>query len=234
MKFDTQAFLTSFMGAVENIPIVIFLMIVSLFLGLILGFVIALIRFFNVPFFARLFQYMISFLRGIPLVLYLLISYGFMQDVIYPLANANNWIWIINGDTAVYTAVIGYTIYSMVSSSEVIRGALNSIDASQFEAAYACGLSVRKTLERIIIPQLSVVAIPMIGNSAVSLLKATSVASIIGVTDIVVGSQIRAAVNYAYIEAYLASGVLYWILAIIMNFITSRLIIVSRRRFGVV
>jgi L-cystine transport system permease protein len=182
----------------------------AMLIGTFFGGVIALVRIFHIRFWARIFTWFILFFRGIPVVLILLITqFAFLQNIdiladkfsFLPHAKDVNTIWI---------AVVALSLSATVSLSESMRGALLSVPQSQYEAGYSVGMTRFQLLRRIIIPQMLPVAMPMLCNGFIRLLKNTSIASMLPVVELLGGAVIAATSNYLFLEAYLAAGLVYW------------------------
>ena len=121
------------------------------------------------------------------------------------------------------TAVGTLTLYSSAFLCEIVRGALNSVDMRQMEAAHALGMTKRQAYFRIISPQAIIVALPNYFNFFLALLKGTSVVFTISVVDIMAAAKLQAEYGYRYIEAYTLVGFFYIILSIGFSQIFTRI-----------
>jgi polar amino acid transport system permease protein len=110
---------------------------------------------------------------------------------------------------------------------EIIRAGLLSVDPGQELAARALGLTRRQILRRVIIPQAIRIVIPPTGNEFITLLKLTSLASVISLQELLTASENLAAVKFQFIEAYSAALVYYLVIVSILMALQSRL----ERRF---
>ena len=111
-------------------------------------------------------------------------------------------------------AVVGLSINATVYLSEVLRTALQSVNSGQYEAAYSVGMTSGQMLKRIVMPQALPVAIPLIGNSFIGLIKGSAIASLISVVEIINATLYEASGNYKFLEAYVAAAIVYWALCI--------------------
>jgi L-cystine transport system permease protein len=110
-------------------------------------------------------------------------------------------------------AVIALSIPATLYLSEIFRGSLESIDKSQFDAASSVGHTGVHTFFRIIVPQMIPVSLPMMGNVTVGMLKGVAIVSMVGgVGDMLSAAKDAAAINYRYLEAYVAAAIIYWAL----------------------
>lgn len=116
-------------------------------------------------------------------------------------------------------ALIVLTLYSSAYITEIIRGALNSVDMKQMEATHSIGMTKKDSYLRIILPQAVIVALPNYFNFALSTLKNTSVVFAISVMDMMATAKLAAEDGYRFIEAYVLVGALY----VIIGFITEKI-----------
>jgi putative amino-acid transport system permease protein len=182
-------------------------------LALVLALVLALARVLRVPGldgFARVF---ISFFRGTPLLVQLfLLYYGLPQIV--PALSA------IGGVTA---AVTGLTLHFAAYMAESIRAAVGGVDRSQWEASQAVGMTQGQALRRIVLPQAARIAAPTLLNSFVDMIKSTSLAFTLGVTEVMGAAQREAAGSFRYFEAFLLVAMIYWVIVEALSFAQRRL-----------
>jgi L-cystine transport system permease protein len=185
--------------------------------GIVLGLPIALLRFFNVRFAAPLFKWVVTVLKGIPIVLLFLAIYL----ILTPGTRGTKV-------SSMMVAVIALSVPASIGMSEIFRGSLESIDKSQFDAAIAVGHTNSAMFFRIILPQMVPVSLPMTGNVCIGMIKAVAVATVIGVADILNTALMEATINYRYLEAYFAAAFIYWGLCILVE----RLFMYIERQFA--
>ena len=216
-QFDLSFFVHELGVGVRCIPIVLLLSVVPLAVGLVLGSLIAVARVFSVRILARVFTALVIFLRGVPLLLQLSILFlAITLGVDY--AALKLGLPMTSKDIS-YTsiALIGLSINATVYLSEVVRTALQSVNIGQYEAAYSVGLTSWQMLKRVVIPQAMPVAIPLIGNNFIGLIKNSSVASLIYVVELINATLFEANGNYKFLEAYFAAAGIYWLLCIVVE-----------------
>ena len=80
--------------------------------------------------------------------------------------------------------------------AETIRGAIESVDKGQYEACLGFGMTHTQTMRRVVLPQAAVAAIPPIVNSAIDIIKMSSLGMTIGIQDVMGEAQLSAAVSY--------------------------------------
>lgn len=114
-------------------------------------------------------------------------------------------------------AVIGFTLNIGAYSSEVVRAALLSIPKQQWEAAYSISMTWWQALHRIIVPQAARVAVPPLSNTFISLVKDTSLASVITVPEMFLAAQRIAAVTYQPLILYSEAALIYLIFSSVLS-----------------
>ncbi len=186
----------------QVVPFTVGAAFLILVLGVLLGFFIAIIRIRRIAVLRQLARVFIDYTRGIPLIIHLYIAYYFLPPLLQALFGIS--------PNPLAILVIAYSVYISVGQAENIRGAFGSVDAGQWDAAFACGLSDAQTLGRIIVPQMLTVALPVVLNSYLGVIKGLSLAFTIGVTDILAQARVASAQNYGYLEAYIAAALVYW------------------------
>ena len=198
-------------GAVMNtIP----LTIISFIIGIFLAVLTALGRISQVKIFQVIARIYVSAIRGTPLLVQLFI-------IFYGLPNIG-----VTLDPFI-SAVIGFSLSVGAYASEIIRAAIISIPKGQWEAAYSIGMTYTQALKRIILPQATRVSIPPLSNSFISLVKDTSLASVVLVTEMFRRAQEIASTTYEFLLVYMEAALLYWVicffLSIIQGFLEKRM-----------
>jgi len=120
-------------------------------------------------------------------------------------------------------ATLAFAINSGAYSTEIIRASINSIESDQFEAARSLGMSYVLSLRRIILPQALRIAFPPLGNEFIIVLKGTSLASVIGVTELMRTAQQAAAATFENLTAYSFAAVFYVLLVAILQIVIGML-----------
>jgi len=103
--------------------------------------------------------------------------------------------------------------------AEIMRGGINAVDKGQFEAGRSLGLSFPVTMVRIVLPQAVKNVVPTIGNEFISLLKETSIVSVIGLADLTRAFKARADSTFEYFIPYIALALIYFVLVLIITVI---------------
>jgi len=119
-------------------------------------------------------------------------------------------------------AVIAFSLNIGGYAAEIIRSAILSIPKGQWEAAQTIGYGYVDTLRRIILPQAARVAVPPLSNTLISLVKDTSLASTILVTELLRTAQIAAAPTFEFFALYGTAAVYYWVICLALSFVQGR------------
>lgn len=157
----------------------------------------------------RLSKIYISFIRGTPLVAQLYFFY-------YGLAIYSG---VIKEMAPIAAVSIVLSLNTGAFMSESFRGALLSVDPGQKEAAYALGMGKALTMRTVILPQALRVALPPLFNDVINLIKASSLAFMLGVTDIMGEAKIEGTKTFRYFEIYAAVMLIYWALITLLGFV---------------
>lgn len=186
------------------------LSILAFILGIILAFIIAMMRLSNNVVLQKIAHFYVWLIRGMPLlVLIFIIFYGLPQFgiVMSPFASA----------------VVALTISQGAYNSEVIRSAIAAVPKGQWEAAKALNMSKFNTLRHLIIPQAALIAVPSVGNYFISLTKDTSLCAVVTVKEIFQVARSQVANNFQPLWMYIEAGLIYLLLCTLLTFVQGRL-----------
>ncbi len=184
------------------VPLTLFMAVAGMVFALILASLLAVERVAKVPVLDWFVIIFISFFRGTPLLVQLFLFYFGLPQVLSFLAE-------INGVTA---AIMGLTLHFSAYMAESIRAAIMGVDRSQWEAAQSIGMTQSQMMGRIILPQAARIAAPTLVNYFIDMIKGTSLAFTLGVTEMMGAAQKEAAGSFLYFEAYLVVAMIYWII----------------------
>lgn len=173
---------------------------VSMVLGLILGFSVAVVRVTKVPVVSQIDAVYVSAFRGTPLLVQIFVLYYGLPSVGIEF-------------TPVTAGILALTLNVAAYLSESMRGAILGIDKGQWEAGLSVGLTWGQTLWNIITPQALRLAVPSLSNSLISLIKDTSLISVITVTELMLATKEVIAETFQPLPLYLAAAGIYWLLS---------------------
>ncbi|MCA0386495.1 MAG: amino acid ABC transporter permease [Firmicutes bacterium] len=212
-RFDLGILISSFFELAKALPLTLSVGILAMLIGLILGTSISVYRYlYNGPLNKMLAGY-ISFFRGTPLMIQLfLFFFGLPQ--IMPLFGRMN---------AFQASVLIMGINASAYVAESIRAALSSIDSLQHDAGLSIGLNRYQSMWYILLPQAMRVALPTLGNTFIGVIQGTSLTFMLGLNDLMGLAKMRAASNYRFFEVYLAVGLMYWLITILLSKLNDRM-----------
>lgn len=220
MELDYGFMIETFYKIWDGIGVTLGLTALSLLIALPISFYMAVIRLRGHKLGTGITRFYISFVRGTPLVLQILLMYSLLPSFLnFALKSMGSSFNIFESVNPFWYAVIVFSLNTIALLAEVFRSALMSIDKGQMEAGVSIGLSEWQTYRQIIIPQALVVALPAVSNITVNLIKGTSLAFLMTVKDVLVIGKIAASYGYNYIEAYLDVFVVYIIVCTIVQLV---------------
>lgn len=202
---------------VEKIPITLELAGLAFLISLILGLLIAVVRFKQIKGLNQLAKVFLSIIRGTPMLIQLYVAYYGIPAILKFFNSLFDAGINTNIVPKIVYAFLALGIYQSAFTSETIRAALLSVDKGEIEAAHAMGMTYPQILRRIIIPEALENAMPGIANSLIGLVKGTSLASTCGIIEITYQNSLLAGRDYRYLEGYVALAIIYWIITIILE-----------------
>ncbi|RFU47894.1 amino acid ABC transporter permease [Paraburkholderia sp. DHOC27] len=148
----------------------------------------------------------VSLMRGTPLLVQIFVIYYGLPSIGISLDPTPAGVIALSANVAAYL-------------SESMRGAILGIHRGQWLAAYSLGLSRRQTLRYVIAPQALRIAVPSLSNSLISLIKDTSLVSVITVTELLRSAQEVIAATFQPLPLYLAAAAVYWVLCQVLEWL---------------
>ena len=189
----------------QGMLIAIEITVISMALALGLGLALALMRQSRNAVLRTAALLYIWFIRGTPILLQLVFLYTALPTLGI-------------GLDSVQTAVLGFTLNESAFAAEIIRGGIRSVNRTQLIAAQSLGMGTVLTLRKIVLPQALRAILPALGNDAISMLKLTSLGSVIAVNELMLRSQNIVAQNFLFFQVYCASGLMYLLATTLMSF----------------
>ena len=114
-------------------------------------------------------------------------------------------------------AVLAFTLFTSASVAEIVRGGLMSVNPGQMEAGRSLGLNYAQTMRLIVIPQAIKNILPALGNEMITLLKDTSLVSVIALRDVTKQAQNIVSNTYQAYVPYVSLAIIYLVLVIILT-----------------
>ena len=200
------------------------LTVVAMAIGIVLGVILAVMRLSPNPIVKSASWLYIWFFRGTPVLLQILF-WGIGISALYPKisigipfggpviasGNANHII------TLFVAAILGLGLNEGAYMAEIVRAGIISVDEGQHEAAQSLGMTRLQTMRRIVLPQAMRVIIPPTGNETISMLKTTSLVSVIAYTELLYAVQLIYSVNFKTIPLLIVAALWYLFFTTILS-----------------
>ncbi|WP_230206386.1 amino acid ABC transporter permease [Microbacterium gorillae] len=193
-------------GLTGTIP----LSLASFAIGLVIAFGVALMRLSHNALLRWLARAYVSVIRGTPLLVQLFVIFYGLPSI---------GVTVPPWPSAILALALNVGGYA----AEVIRAAILSVPKEQWEAGFMIGMSRGETLWRIILPQAIRVAIPPLSNTFISLVKDSSLASLVLVTELFRQAQQIASASYEFLAIYIEAAAVYWVICLVLSWGQSRI-----------
>ena len=216
--FSWQRLIQNFPILIVKLPITFEIVAVAFTLGFLLALLIATARIKKIPVLNQILTVFISFERGTPLLVQMLVVYYALPIVLKTFfgIDSRRWEKIIFVDLALI-------LNQGVFLGEIFRGAILSIPKGQREAAIACGFSEFNAFVRIVLPQAVRVALPSTGLTLIGLFQETSLVFMIGVIDIIGRASALGATTGHSLESYIIIAVIFVLINFALTAITTKI-----------
>jgi polar amino acid transport system permease protein len=205
------------------------LTVISMIAGVVLGTVLAVMRISDNPIVSTISRGFIWFFRGTPLLVQLIFWYNIAA--LYPtvsigipfggphlvLGSANTLI------TPLAAALLGLALNEAAYMAEIIRGGIGSVDVGQYDASHALGMNNLQLMRKVVLPQAMRVVLPPTGNEVISMLKATSLVSVLAISDLLYSAQIIYSLNYRTISLLIVASFWYLLMTSILSYFQNKL-----------
>jgi polar amino acid transport system permease protein len=192
------------------------LTVISMLIGVALGVLLAVMRLSLNPLVSGASRFYIWLFRGTPVLVQIL--FWFNITALYPNIGIGAWSFDANNlITPFIAAILALGLNEGAYMAEIVRAGILSVDEGQSEAGAALGMSRLKIMLRIVLPQAMRVIVPPTGNEAISMLKTTSLVSVIAVSDLLYSVQLIYAVNYRTIPLLLVASIWYLLVTTLLS-----------------
>lgn len=208
MSETTDVLINSLPFLLEGAKNTLLLSFFSIFGALFVGLMIALLRLSKSKIATGLAKLYVSFFRGTPLLIQLFILYYGLVSVDIQL-------------TAWQAAYTGLILHFGAYISESLRAAILSLSKGQWEAAMSLGMKKSLIYKEVILPQAWRRAIPPVWNSLIDIVKASSLASVLTISELTYNADQIAASNFKVLPILLTAAFIYWFFTTILNLIQS-------------
>lgn len=217
MNLDYQFIIEVLPDIASYIPVTLKITLIALVLALPTGIAIGMINYKNIRIISALTRLFMSLIRGTPMVLQIYVIYNLTPYLLADILKKAGIDYNIYAIDNINYAYLALALTPMVTIAEAIRAGLMSLDKGQYEAALAVGLNRRQAYLRILFPQIFAIEIPVLCTMIVNLMKSTSLAFMMAVTEITGRAKILGGKSLRYFEAYIVVFLIYIVLIVIVE-----------------
>ncbi|MBK3495569.1 amino acid ABC transporter permease [Viridibacillus sp. YIM B01967] len=217
MTIDFPFIWIAFKELLKAAPLTLTLTFVPVIIGFFIGLSVAMIRAYNLKFLSRIANGYVSFFRGTPAIMHIMLIYFGIPLLLDILIDYFHLRIQSNSIPIVLFVIIALSLTAGSYLSEIIRSGISSVSKGQTEAAYAIGMNTFQVVKRIILPQALAQSIPNFTNLIIGFLHTTSIAFLVSQKEITGAANIIASKNLKFLEAFIAAGLLYWIITAIIE-----------------
>lgn len=182
---------------VQGLAMTLFLGIVSFVLAIVLGFLVTVARLFGGPILRAVSITYISIIRGTPILVQILIVYFGLPQIGIRLE-------------AVPSAILALTLHAAAYLAEDFRAGFLAVQKGQWEAGYTIGMTFWQAVRRVVLPQAVRIITPPVGSRFISLMKDTSLASVVTVVELTRVAESVGAATFRYMEMFIIIAFVYW------------------------
>lgn len=200
MDIDITPILTSRLFLLQALGVTVYISLLSLTFGFIIGVLVGALRTYGGRFLDALLGFYVDSMRAIPLLVVLVWTF-----FAFPLIAGTS----LSTTTA---GVIALSVHLGAYMAETVRAGLTSVRGGQMRAALALGMSRIEAIRKIILPQALIRMLPSLGSLCTFAIKDSAIASVIAVPELMRQSQIVAGQTYRYVEIYTALMIVYFLL----------------------
>ncbi len=202
----------------SGLGMTLLLTVLAMVLGLALGIVLGIMRLSSSPVFQGVSWLWIWFFRGVPPLVQMIFWYNLalllpQLQIGIPFGGPKLWSWDTNLlITPFSAAILGLAFTESAYAAETIRAGIQAVSQGQHEAAATLGMTRGQSLRRIVLPQALRIVLPPIGNDTISMLKFTSLVSVLALPDLLYSAQMVYARTYQTVPLLVVATIWYLIL----------------------
>lgn len=218
MKWSLVASFMFHPDILRGLGVTLQLTLLSMVIGLALGIVLAVMRLSRNRLFSTVSWLWVWFFRGVPPLVQMIFWFNLATlipnaRIGVPFTSVTFFSWDMNEVmTSFSAAILGLALTESAYAAEMIRAGIQAVPSGQVEAANALGFKSSQVTRRIVLPQALKIVLPPIGNDLISMLKFTSLVSVLATPDLLYSAQMIYARNYQTIPLLLVATVWYLVL----------------------
>lgn len=186
--------------------VTIYLSVLAMLGAVVFGLLVAIVRVARVRGLEQAAKVYVSFFRGTPLLVQLLMLYFGLTSfhiVLDPLP----------------AALIGLILHFAAYISEIFRATIISISAGQWEAALSLGMTYPQVLRRVVLPQATRISIPPLWNCLIDILKSSSLASVVTVPELTRQVEEQSSAQFVFMPYFVTLALFYWVMVVVMGIV---------------
>lgn len=215
MNLNYEFMISDIPIVLKSLPVTLELTLLSLFLAITIACLFGMCILKNITVLKQLVILWNTFIKGVPLIVQLLFCYYALPYLLQAFDGFMGYVYNPKNPSYFGFAVVAFMFNYGAYLTDVVITSYKAVDKGQLEAAYSIGMSKIQGMLNIVIPQMIRIALPNISNYFMWLLKATSLASVVNVFELLATARASTADNYAILEGYLVAAGIYWIVCII-------------------
>jgi len=219
--FLPEVVFKDFFEILKFLPVTLKISFFAMIFGLALGFLLAIIRMKKIPVLKQISNFYISVIRGTPILVQLYVTYFGIPILIKYLNYWYGWNLKVTNIPSIVYALAALAMNQAAFYSVTIQSALQSVNKGELEAASSLGMTGFQRMILITIPEALELALPSLGNTVINLVKGTSLAFSCSIVEMTAQGKIIAGSDFRYFEAYIALGIIYWLITIVIERIIS-------------
>ena len=226
--YQTFIYKGNYIYFVKGVRITLLVTALALVLGVVLGVLVAVIRSAHdqqpankknpvLGILDGICKFYMTVIRGTPMMVQLLIMWFVLWPILFPGSTRGT------DGNLIRCAVLAFGINSGAYVAEIVRSGIMSIDKGQMEAGRSLGLNYINTMRFIIVPQAFKNVLPALGNELITLLKETSIVTVIGLKDLTKGAMIVQANTYQALVPFLGIAVIYLAMVMVLSWLLGKM-----------
>ncbi|MGE7841478.1 amino acid ABC transporter permease [Lysinibacillus sp. NPDC093712] len=219
MTIDVAFVIDALQEIIKVLPLTLFMTFTPVCLGIVIGIAVAFVRIQQIKGITPLLNFYVSFFRGTPIIMHIMLIYFGVPIVVDTIAHVLKLDFQANTIPILFFVLLALTLSAGAYASEIIRSGILSVPKGQLEAAYAVGMTFSQAMRRLILPQAFSKSIPNFTNVFIGFLHATSLAFFVSIKELTGAANIVASVNLKFLEAFIAVGLIYWSVSIVVEWI---------------
>ena len=223
MELDYDFMIADFPTILAGLPKTLVLTFWSALFALLLALVFGCVILSNIPGLKQLVIAINTFIKGVPLAVQLLFCYYAVPFVARWLGSIGAYDFNPRHIPYFPAAVVAIACNFGAYITDVVVSSVKAVDHGQMESAQSIGMTGLQIALHVVAPQAVVISLPSMTNYFIWLLKGTSLASLINVTEMLITAQISASDGYQYLEAYIDAALIYWMVCAAIEFGSERL-----------